>query len=126
MDSYADQQMRGERLSRSFIRTPSAPDSLSLSKQHLRNDKRLKIPLSRGLILEAAVGQRSVGLLEEFKDGNDYLHSRILGRGSRPANPLVSLLAVGSRCRGSQPTTFYPQTVSFLDGFNVRGSADVR
>ena len=33
----------------------------------------------------------------------------VLGRGSRPANPLVSVLAVGSRCRGSQPTAFYPQ-----------------
>ena len=57
---------------------------------------------------------------------NCYLHSRILGRGSRPAHPLVSVLAVGSRCRGSQPTAFYLQTVSFLDGFNVRGGADVR
>jgi hypothetical protein len=68
-----------------------------------------------------------------FYLGNDYLfskklllHSRLLGRGSRPARPLVSVLAVGSRCRGSQPTAFYPQTVSSLDGFNVRGSADVR
>ena len=57
---------------------------------------------------------------------NCYLHSRLLWWSSRPAHPLVSLLAVGSRCRGFQPTAFYPQTASSLDGFNVRGGADVR
>ena len=35
-------------------------------------------------------------------------------------------LAAGFRCGGSQPTAFYPQNVSSLDGFNVKGSADVR
>ena len=69
-----------------------------------------------------------------IEPGNDYLFGTNLllavdywgGAHAPPARPLVSVLAAGSRCRGSQPTAFYPQTVSYLDGFNVKGTVDVR
>ena len=65
-----------------------------------------------------------------IEPGNDYLFGTNLlitvdYWGGAHA-PLVSVLAVGSRCRGSQPTAFYPQSVISLDGFNVGGGADVR